>query len=1365
MAKKFFVLFFVACFMLCATAANAGSKTIASDNSGSSFTYTNIKYTLEGEEPYQLYESDAMAGRNYEAVYLLPSELTLDAEFNLSIKDPTLNGHVDIVNPYSFTTDDPSQITYKWKVNGLKIGNRTIDSLKYAFDKNASGDILIISGVLPEDTNAESISVDLVANITQINITEEFFDDLNDLDDDEVVEGLLADLNSEISNVIAADAKGDLMPGDGFELDFSKNDDEPGTTYIKIDDNENFSKFANPAGIDTASDTYFVTVSVPFETHQIGSRTTTTYTYYFAKDDEDENKPAIELPSWLKLGDNVQTREANDEKYITSFEIVANKDSYAIKGAKGRVRVRLAQGDGDDRGDELETFLQWDVTCDMESSIVPSNPSEGGGDDNQGGDDNSPFSVNGGKEVKFDLHQLGESKSETITYTGATSVTYNATGLIKSLIDKKFFDVDTSTSGSIVLTATAPTSMNTEYIGDLEFQDGQGNRSVIKVTVEVSDGSTKLLLNSDKRNVPVSAGGSNKVTIAATGTGLGLAVAAGTITWSVKKNEESAALDIEPSEPRSGSDNRYSSITYEISAPANMKAGDYHFTVRADYGIDANENDLYQETDITVTVTNNSGGGGGGTDNPQPSTDFDISASSQKLTVVKGENPKTVNIRVTGTPNGNLTWSEDHGNRSGLSISFTRRTNTIATVSIAAANSLSSTTDFGVRIFAVDENGISRSVPLNVTASVKDSSGTGEDNNNNNNDDEKYVRWVSNNADKIKNALNNVPRGVGVAALDSKAILKGDEVDAEELEALSADLVELVPPEVPVKSLSAIDGYEISEAQVYVYRIDYDVFRKAIREKLLLVGEKFFVHMIVGDESATDEDYGTFIDNDGKEITTVPEDDTNGINVAAYLEPDITYWPVISKYMLTTVSTDNTNLTLEAGKRTTVKFTANKIVDKWEVSADKNIFSTRISKEDDIANISFMAADTKSKDHEAIVIAQDVDGTQAELKIKIAIKPASEDYSLKLSASPASLRLTAGGGSENVTVTASGKFKNNLSWKVKDNGGLTVEETGTPSNTRHQYKISAPSTMTGSAHSIVIEVSDGDTNVETVEIRVVVATTNNGGNDTPGNNNNDNNNNNNNNNPNGGNGGGFTNNGVNVNSTSIVAVSNSLLTSPTFADTLRNRFSSSVSDVTPTLISGGDFSNSYAAINEVNLGDQTTLLTLPTLESDQVTETKIYVFAIDNFYEKISQAMSIADNAGKSVSISRIFVKVIGFPAGTANVESLSDAEAYLSASEENNEKRISITDGILFDDRGVELTNLQLADVTRVALNGSNINVAALLKPGNDYTFVITASDTDNNLGPSGAGCYSGSALGIIAMAMTSWLSKVRKKNKKVAN
>ncbi|MBR2208857.1 MAG: hypothetical protein IJ859_08655, partial [Synergistaceae bacterium] len=808
------------------------------------------------------------------------------------------------------------------------------------------------------------------------------------------------------------------------------------------------------------------------------------------------------------------------------------------------------------------------------------------------------------------------------------------------------------------------------------------------------------------------------VTIAATAGTAGLGVA-GLVTWTVKKNDEDLIVN-----QQSLADTY---IAYDISALSSMSAGMYPVIIEATSG------DFTQKATVNVTVKDSSGGGDQPDDpTPTPPTtyDFSISPNTNSLVVNKGGDARTVTITVSGTPSGDLTW--DNHQISGLSIEFTNKSNSGATVSVKADSS-SSVENATVTIEATDAAGTTEP----TTFKVRVSGGSGGSSEPDPIDTDDYESRISSISSTIKSYFeNSAGYGVGVLAdseenfsSDGVSIAKDSDVDFEAFE-------ELDPPETPVAALPEILEDALTESKIYVFKSMNgvsisDTITDLINEKQLLEGEEIFVHMIPDGELASSADYGIFLDDDGNEITTALTSYPSGFNIAAYLEEETSYLPVISKYKLSFDVVEGTNLTLPAGATRTLHFVANKDVHGWSASIDEEEaieFPSAMVTQGNTASIPIQAdADAELGDYGVTIIAEDVDGTEAELNITVTVT--APVHTLTLSADASYISLTRGGVSKNVTITASGDIDTSkLSWSVKNNGGLIVRDSGISSSTRHTYSIGASSDATIGSHTVVIEVSD-DVNVKTVSITANVTSSGGGTSDDRKQD--------------------FIDNRSDIPVGLLEPVNESVISSSSFLNAIKSILASAY-DVASLDISAFSSTRRTAAQVTESFEDEgeEIVLALPLLEKGTIEEAKVYVFVVD-IRDKLAEAM----NANVINYNSPLYVRATKLNVKSGDVDSDDVSEVVSLADAEDR--------GVFLDDDGNELTTAQ--EITRAKDNGKNVNVAVYLEPDTDYSIVIT-TDADNGgvIGPSGAGCIAGSTLGLIAMSLSSGIFHIRKKTKR---
>ena len=436
---------------------------------------------------------------------------------------------------------------------------------------------------------------------------------------------------------------------------------------------------------------------------------------------------------------------------------------------------------------------------------------------------------------------------------------------------------------------------------------------------------------------------------------------------------------------------------------------------------------------------------------------------------------------------------------------------------------------------------------------------------------------------------------------------------------------------------------------------------------------------------------------------------------------------MISKYKIALVSADKENLTLAASGSTTVKLTANKNVTSWNVStSDSGILASVQKEKNETAEVLVtVLPTTELGDYNVIVTAADVDGT--EISKDIALKVVDSSQVLTLTANTTSINLIAGGAARTVTVTAGGNTTN-LTWNVKDSAGLTVTDSTAGAATQHQYLIGAPSSTTAGTYSVIIEAANGsETASLTINAIVAVNGSSSGNTGTDEQKKQD-----------------FLANNSGVAKNAISEITEETLNS---LKSQRNDLVTFASNNDIAILSRDAFSDTSRTINGIstaeknyfNVVSEEPILALPLIKKGTITEAKVYVFAV-NIYEQIDAAFK----ANMLDHSSLLFIRIT--PVASDSTETVSIAA--------------DATTGKFFNDEGTELK--KATDV--YALGSSNINVAANLESDTDYSLVVTAkSETQTStVGPSGAGCITGSAIGIIAMILASGIFQIRRKAKK---
>ncbi|MBR1486788.1 MAG: hypothetical protein IJ597_05995, partial [Synergistaceae bacterium] len=728
----------------------------------------------------------------------------------------------------------------------------------------------------------------------------------------------------------------------------------------------------------------------------------------------------IVLPSWLSV-DQVHTIEVEDITYIDSFDIKLNSNATSIKGEKATIRFPIKEvivNSSDSTisvNDSPNMVIQWEVTCNLDNSLEPETLVDPGGENYSGGDDDDdnkdtpkeadarPFGLAGESEVSFELTP-GVSQNKTATYKGRLPVTRHE--INRGTLDSKItlnvdytkfdFKKDTEQTGTITLTANVPSSYtssnnNPYFQGSVTFYNQYNASFDVSVDVTIKTDAAFSLSFAPSSGLTLSAGETKNVTVTASGVSSGL-------TWAYNANGSGLTI--------SQSSSTGNSVTYAISAPASVKAGDYRILVTGTYN--GKQNSVY----VPVTVQSSSGG--------EDSTAFNLSATPKYVNAVIGGNAKTVTITANGA---NIkSWKQSSEN-SGLNVTVTGSGNS-ATVSIAASASATAGTQT-VKITATDSNGNSKTIDITVIVSATELS-----------EYEEYAFIIEANSQNIidayKSQNENVTSDTAVEALN----IEDFDEDTAGTSDFTTYLGKLNPAEVPVIPLRGIPNELIEDSKLYVFPISFDLVKSAIEDSKLIVGEKFMLHlfsMSLDDDgnvtdTISDDLVGIFVDDSGKQITTVPEpsDSISRINAAVYIAENgevIDYWPVISKYKIAIVSSDRESVTLAPGGTTTLKFAANKNVTSWDVSAPDGILTSVQNSKNETTEVLITVLPTASLgDYKVTVTASDIDKTK--VSKDIALKVADSSQVLALTADRTSVSLTSGGTAQNVTITASGNNNN-----------------------------------------------------------------------------------------------------------------------------------------------------------------------------------------------------------------------------------------------------------------------------------------------------------------------------------------------------
>ena len=542
MGKRFFVLFLSLCVMLFAVSGAVGNdwETETTANGG---TYT-LTYDFDGDDIEEIDEDyDAVAGHNFRVRYRLPA-LVLTAGFDFV---HNTNDDYDADGEFTLSQD---KCTFAWDIKGTTFSTDLISSdLFFTFDKDDSGDLVVLSGLLPDSDDTYTISFDLVATISAIDVTGVTLSD-NATSNSNYLKQITGNVagtsfDSEITIIVGKDEDKASRVLSGASFD----------TYVKA---------AEGVKLNVVSSDYAVTVSVPATPEETPLGTEYVYNLFIASEDEQP-----QLPAWLYIKD-MKTATVDDETQIVSLDIALSPDVKAAKGEKGRVFITISDL-------EYNTFtVCWNVAYDPDK------------------EEPRPFGVSGSEEVNFTFTEPSTSQSQDITYTGSAPVRYQASGDIAGFTGDMLAVTSTDTdeftgNGTITVTVTIPATVDPSitYTGSLIFFDALGNSDDIacNVTIDITGGDdTELELELSTDTMEIMPGNSESVTATANKP---------VASWEVSADEDVFSYTIESTDISAD-------ITITVldnAEDGEYKDGEYTVTITATdmYGNEASE-------DIAVTV-------------------------------------------------------------------------------------------------------------------------------------------------------------------------------------------------------------------------------------------------------------------------------------------------------------------------------------------------------------------------------------------------------------------------------------------------------------------------------------------------------------------------------------------------------------------------------------------------------------------------------------------------------------------------------------------------------------------------------------------------------------------------------------------
>ncbi len=509
MSKKLFLMIFVCVFTFVASSAMAA---------------TAYKLDADGQTPDHRYDDDRtfFMGGNFYKEYSLPTLQLVSYDQDLG----------DEAENYPIETD----FKVSWKVSPDN------DGLVIQFvSSDASGDFLILSGLLPsstdqtdayEETDEETkytYNFSFVASITEIEGT-------------------------EYQSLVGSEISFDLY--EDVEIYGYNNADEEFVQYEVASE----TRAKNVISGDFTSLADFKIVKSDYSVNVKGYVDTATFSQYYIDyiDTEDAAEP-IDIPEWLSY--DVKTRNENfgeedDAKPITLITLKYNDDYAGIfqDGSKGVVRVPFIDGE------DPAFLLEWPVELAV------------------------PFAITGTKTMEFDLTAEGDPVVKTANFTGATPTSHKFSTTISGVT----FTVNYA-DGEITVTAQAGSSAvsGTKNL-NLTFTDARGNTDALAMTVKVTVPVRPAIATSGTKTMALTAGGeSAKTKLTTIGVG---GVTVGVVSWDIVSVPAGLYVVITDSDDKSAE--------FTVSADSTATAGAKTITIKTT----DTTNNLSVDSNIAVTV-------------------------------------------------------------------------------------------------------------------------------------------------------------------------------------------------------------------------------------------------------------------------------------------------------------------------------------------------------------------------------------------------------------------------------------------------------------------------------------------------------------------------------------------------------------------------------------------------------------------------------------------------------------------------------------------------------------------------------------------------------------------------------------------
>ncbi len=844
-------------------------------------------------------------GYNYKATYSLPSLILYyftneEDKENLDIEAGT-------------NLNDKAKYDIVWTLSP------DIPELRVYEGTDASGDALIISGIVP----ATSYDVYVVATVT--NVTPSRY----------------------------KGAEGEIAVFDVDDIDPEKEEDHTGTVTPSSDDFILYVSLDKGVTVTEVKSNYSVTINAEY--NDVAEKY---LSYIQSQDDgpnfvvDIPEWLTVSNVTYATAEDLAKSDELLESKDfggypLTSVTISINKDVTVADGTKGTVHIPFYDVSNGENG----IVLYWPVTYSASKEDRPFGVS---GDKEVSF--NFPVDRTTSKETKtitYNAGLLGESiKSCDISGTGASLISADWTAISGDTgtitITVTIPEATSSVSTAAVTSAT--------YDGDLVFWGSQGSSFDVSVTITVN--TNTLSITADTTSFSLEAGASKDITLSADATVLswkvgstssditaeiiasndtsatvrvtaGESATAGTRTITINATGENnisgsvtltvtvtesvftitadkTALELEAGyydtvtvtakngtvvswdvEADDGitcdiTESNESSADIEITVDDDTEDGEYIATVTAE-----DEDGNTAEVSITVTVTSVSG----------DAYSVTLTASSTAVTLPTGGS-RDITLTAGGTHSGDLTWTHSAA-PTGLVVNVYNTSNTSATARIGVYTTATAGTKSPITVTATDKAGNSASVSIIVTVTSNTSTDVQQDYINNHSSatpiavSESVFNAISN---TVSTFFRSLGINVSVASLPTSAFSSTTKTVADS--AIRAEYAGT--DEIPILAFPEILASAITESKVYMFAVDYAQLKAAVDAGLLNYSDPIFIHMrpqtsstgSINASATADADSALF-DNNGNEIIKMPNSD-NGINIAAYLEANTAYSPVIT---------------------------------------------------------------------------------------------------------------------------------------------------------------------------------------------------------------------------------------------------------------------------------------------------------------------------------------------------------------------------------------------------------------------------------------------------------------------------------------